>query len=856
MNASGQVTERGLLVGFLLLGVQSLGAVLPTGFYSAWGVASLVTTNSPAAVGPITRIAAGGFHALALRADGTVFAWGDNTSGQTNVPVGISDVVGISAGARHNLCLHSNGTVVAWGLNAFMQTKVPAGLNGVMAVAAGADHSVALLTNGTVVTWGVSTALTNVPASATNIVAIAAGATVTLALRANGTVVAWGTTANGLTNLPTGLTNVAAVSAGLNHCLGLRSNGTVLAWGDNTHGQIGVPTQLTNATGVSAGWSHSLAQRSDGSYLAWGLSTSGQTAIPVGLTNLSSFAAGNMLNLGVDLAPRFLIRPAANVTIPLGQSAMLSASVLSGSELALQWQINGADLPGETNTDLTITNFDFTRAGVYSLRISNLYAAATATSIARLSNAPTVMVSGVLIGGGTVTRTNSATITLTATTTAYSRLHYTLDGSGPDFTSPRYSEPFVTSNSVTLRAVAYSALVTDKAEAATVGLRIVPTYPLVVLSAGGSVARVPVADVAANGFLSNTLVTLSATPASGWSFMNWSGDASGQNPATEVLMDRPRTVQAVFGTTLNLNINDPSFGQIITDPPDRLFPYGSTVTLSALPNPGRYFFGWAGLLSSFNNPATISATNASGLTALFTSLASNQVSIVVVPVNGGGGLQISPARNVYTNGDLVTVTAWNSSNRVFSHWSGDLAGPSNPLALRLDASKLIYANYLPGAATNLLPVFTVLPGGRSLSAGNSTVLSAVAAGIGPLRYQWRLNGTPLVGATSPSLTLSNLTAGQAGLYDVVASGGYGSVTSPVAPVALFGLELAPIGGGWLPLLLVDCAPGARFSLQFADHLQLTNWSLLAPLQLPSARYYFIDAAPNNSPGRYYRLVPQ
>lgn len=829
-------------------------AQLP-GLYAAWGVTNSVTTNSVSAVGAIVDIAAGGFHAMALRADGTVTVWGDGSSGQTNVPPGLTNIMAISAGTRHNLVLRSNLTVVAWGLNTSSQTNVPATLNGVMAVAAGADHSVALRTNGTLVTWGISPGLTNFPASATNIAAIVAGPTVTLALRSNGTVVAWGTATDSLTNLPTSLTNISAVSVGLNHCLALRSNGTVVAWGNSSAGQITVPTDLTNAVKISAGWLHSLALRADGKFVAWGLSTSGQLIAPAGLTNFGAFAAGNAWNVIIDLAPRFLTRPLTNITLALGQSNMLSATVLSGTDYSLQWLFNGTAIPDATNTDLMVTDFNVTKAGIYSLAVSNLVTTAAAASVLRLSNAPNIIVSGVNIGGGSVKRTNSATITMTMTTNAYPRIHYTLNGIEPDFTSPQYTGPFVISNAALVRAVAYNPLVTDKAEAASVNVQVIPTYPLVLSFPGGGVVRSPGPDLSTNSYLSNSLVSLTATNNTGWVFLHWTNGASGANPETTVLMSQSNNVQAVFGTSLNLFTNYPQ-GQVLTDPPERPFPFGSVVTLAAMPNPGSYFFGWAGLLTNFDNPVTLIVTNATGLTALFASLQPEQVSLVTLSVNGGGGVQASPARNVYTNGELVTLTAWNSSNRVFSHWTGDAAGTVNPLAITMDSSKLITANYIPGVPTSQLPVFTNPPAGRTLSLGNTTTISALATGIGAISYQWRLNGLFVPGATGTQLNLTNVTPAKAGLYDVVASNAFGNTTSPAAPVAIFALELTPSLSGPLPLLVVDCAGGAMFKVQYTGDLRLTNWSVLGSVTLPAARSYFLDNSPTNSPRRFYRLEPQ
>ena len=90
----------------------------------------------------ITAVAAGSFHSLALRDDGTVWAWGSNYSGQLGiessgtgtdslVPIQVHDptdpsgflhhVTAISAGGisdpgvGHSLALKDDGTVMAWG---------------------------------------------------------------------------------------------------------------------------------------------------------------------------------------------------------------------------------------------------------------------------------------------------------------------------------------------------------------------------------------------------------------------------------------------------------------------------------------------------------------------------------------------------------------------------------------------------------------------------------------------------------------------------------------------------------------------------------------------------------------------
>jgi len=74
---------------------------------------------------PAIAIAAGGWHTVALKPDGTVVAWGVNDEGQCNVPSDLKNIIAIAAGAWHTVALRQDGTVVAWGGNASDQCNVP-----------------------------------------------------------------------------------------------------------------------------------------------------------------------------------------------------------------------------------------------------------------------------------------------------------------------------------------------------------------------------------------------------------------------------------------------------------------------------------------------------------------------------------------------------------------------------------------------------------------------------------------------------------------------------------------------------------------------------------------------------------
>jgi Regulator of chromosome condensation (RCC1) repeat len=54
-----------------------------------------------------------------------VIAWGRNTDGQRNIPVSVTNPVCIAAGGFHSLALNADGTMAAWGKNRDGQTNVP-----------------------------------------------------------------------------------------------------------------------------------------------------------------------------------------------------------------------------------------------------------------------------------------------------------------------------------------------------------------------------------------------------------------------------------------------------------------------------------------------------------------------------------------------------------------------------------------------------------------------------------------------------------------------------------------------------------------------------------------------------------
>nr|WP_246525805.1 hypothetical protein [Geomobilimonas luticola] len=305
----------------------------------------------------VVAAAGGKYHSLAVKSDGSVWAWGYNNYGQlgngtttqSTTPVQVlpagSDIIAVAAGEYHSLALKSDGTMLAWGTNWYRQlgdgtytqrnTPVPVtGVgSGVIAIAAGKSHSLAVKADGSVWAWGensygqVATANAGFPnpvstlGAGSGIIAVAAGANHSFAVKANGAVYAWGNNSDGQlgnnatqysvttpTEIVAAGSGITRVAAGQNHSLAIKENRYLLAWGLNDYGQLGIgdpnrsaPVQVTDlgigsgVTSLAVGYAHSMAVKGDVA-VAWGYNSNGQLGdnsqtrrpIPVSVSGLAS----------------------------------------------------------------------------------------------------------------------------------------------------------------------------------------------------------------------------------------------------------------------------------------------------------------------------------------------------------------------------------------------------------------------------------------------------------------------------------------------------------------------------------------------------------------------------------------
>jgi alpha-tubulin suppressor-like RCC1 family protein len=274
----GQATAPSLTgVWEVVAGIYHSLALKSDGKVEGWGAGAAGTAtgtepnfgqaNPPdfSSANPAVGLAAGGYHSVAVRADGTLVAWGNDDAGQTDVPAGLDRVVGIAAGLYHNVAVRADGTIRTWGLiyngtGYDLATKSLPVLSGVTQVVAGSGFSAALLSNGTVQAWGkilsgssyvnASTAM----AGLTGVREIVAGAHHLVALLSDGTVRVVGRTDEGEDTLPSTATqSINRIGAGSYHAFAIRAAPSLPALsGAGTYATIGQPLSLKLPTGAGA----------------------------------------------------------------------------------------------------------------------------------------------------------------------------------------------------------------------------------------------------------------------------------------------------------------------------------------------------------------------------------------------------------------------------------------------------------------------------------------------------------------------------------------------------------------------------------------------------------------------------
>jgi hypothetical protein len=203
------------------------------------------------------------------------------------------------------------------------------------------------------------------------------------------------------------------------------------------------------------------------------------------------------------------------------------------------------------------------------------------------------------------------------------------------------------------------------------------------------------------------VVTLTETPANGYSFSDWSGDGTGTGTTRTVTVTGNMLVIARFTqNTYTLSVTTAGSGSAAINPNQASYHYGDTVVLTATASPGWAFSNWnSAVFKSSQNPATIIINSTTSVLATFT-----QTTYQIVFGTTSSGTTNPTGTQTYLAGQYVPLLATPAQGYTFSAWS---ASPTSSVkfdnASSASALATINGNGIISAAFNPKPSPTPTP---------------------------------------------------------------------------------------------------------------------------------------------------
>jgi len=259
-------------------------------------------------------------------------------------------------------------------------------------------------------------------------------------------------------------------------------------------------------------------------------------------------------------------------------------------------------------------------------------------------------------------------------------------------------------------------------------------------------------------YANGTSVTLNATPASGWTFSQWSGACSGSNPCN-VIMNSNLNATATFLQNFTLTVSEVGQGTVTsldgqincTDSSgscSAVYVSGTTVTLNATPASGFTFSGWTGACTG-GNPCELLMKSNQTPTANFVPIGPNYT-LTVSETGQGTVTSTDGAINctngsgtcsaIYASGSPVTLNATAATGSTFIGWGGSCSG-------RNSCNVMMNGNLTARATFVTTPSWAIVR--KATKAGAITSITIPATGAGHLiAVALIFNGTTSVASIS------------------------------------------------------------------------------------------------------------
>ena len=385
------------------------------------------------------------------------------------------------------------------------------------------------------------------------------------------------------------------------------------------------------------------------------------------------------MNSDKNIIANFTLIPPTQFTVSLSSNPIIGGNTSgggtfnSGASVTVTAVANSGYLFTNWTEGINVVStnamYNFTISGNKTLVANFALIAPTQYSVSLASNPA---IGGNTSGGGTFNSGASVTV-IAVPNTGYSFTNWT---EGINVVSSNAMYNFTISGNRTLVANFAS---------------IAPTQYTVSLSSnpiiGGSTSG-------GGSFNSGASVTVSAVPAVGYAFTNWTEGINIVSPNvnyTIANLQGNRILVANFElippSNFTLNVTAIN-GSVNKNPNSPSYLAGATVQLTATPNTGYTFTSWGGDATGTNNPLTVLMDADKEIVANFSIIT---YTLTVISVNGT--VVKNPEQIEYNYGENVELTATPNSGYAFDSWSGDATGSTNPITVLMDRNKTVTANY-------------------------------------------------------------------------------------------------------------------------------------------------------------------
>ena len=226
-------------------------------------------------------------------------------------------------------------------------------------------------------------------------------------------------------------------------------------------------------------------------------------------------------------------------------------------------------------------------------------------------------------------------------------------------------------------------------------------------------------------YYSGTVIELVARPASGYRFLNWSGDmcdiASVNSASTTITMNDDHSVIAnfeVFESAQCSLIISSTVGGSVTTPGEGSFSYDGdmAVSLVATPNSGYQFVNWTGNIHTIGDvnaaSTTITMNGNYSVIASFEAIPLTQYTLTISSTIGGS--VSTPGQGIfrYDAGAVVDLVAESEEGYKFFNWTGDIENiemitsvnvtsstrhwqTATPFSITMEGNYAITAHFIP-----------------------------------------------------------------------------------------------------------------------------------------------------------------